>query len=262
MKRKLSVGDTLNEVFSIYGAHAGVLLPVAFWLFLAVAILNGIAGSHVVFLPLVIIVSTIAGTLYQGMVVGLVRDVQAGKSDSSVSELFDYAMPVILPLIGAGLLAGIGIGIGLILVVVPGLFLLTIWALIAPAIVIEHQRVIDSFKRSRELVRGNGWPVFGAIVVAFLIAFVGSAIFAAIAAAIADGWALRIVFSALASTITAPIGALVAGVLYYRLLAIGGPAAVPGAAGPVDPPLAPSPQEMPSPPASPDPPPPLAPPAS
>jgi hypothetical protein len=218
MNRKLDVGDTLGEVFRTYGAHAGVLLPVAFWLFLVVAIIDGLVGSNLALFPLVLVVSTIVGTLYQGMVVGLVRDVQDGRRDSSVSELFGFATPVLLPLIGAGLLSGIGIGIGMVLLIVPGLFLLTIWAVIAPAIVIERSGVIAAFRRSRELVRGNGWPVFGVIVVAFVISLVGGLIFASIAAGIADGPFVRIVFSALASTITAPIGALVAGVLYYRLL--------------------------------------------
>lgn len=224
MKRELSVGDTLSEVFSTYGAHAGVLLPVAFWLFLAVAIVDGLVGSTLALLPLVIVVSTIAATLYQGMVVGLVRDVQDGRRDSSVSELFGFAAPVLLPLIGAGLLSGLGIGIGIVLLIVPGLYLLTIWALIAPAIVIERRHVFDAFGRSRQLVRGNGWPVFWVIVVAFLISLAGGIVFGGIAASISDGPLVRIVFSALASTITAPIGALVAGILYYRLLAFEAPA--------------------------------------
>ena len=102
--------------------------------------------------------------------------------------------------------------------------------MIAPVIVVENSGVIDAFGRSRELVRGNGWPVFGVIVVAFLIVFVGGLVFGAIAAAIADGPLLRIVFSALASTITAPISALVAAVLYFRLREIEGAApAAPGA---------------------------------
>ncbi len=90
--------------------------------------------------------------------------------------------------------------------------------MIAPVIVVERSGVIDAFGRSRELVRGNGWPVFGVIIVAFLIAGVANAILSAIAGAIADGVILHIVFSALASTVTAPITALVAAVLYYRLL--------------------------------------------
>jgi hypothetical protein len=222
MNQKLSVGDTLSEVFSTYGAHAGALLPVAFWLFLVVAIVDGLVGSNLPLLPLLVVVSTVAGTLYQGMVVGLVRDIQDGRRDSSVSELFGYAAPVLLPLIGAGLLSGIGIGVGMVLLIVPGLILLTIWAVIAPAIVIERAGIFEAFGRSRQLVRGNGWPVFGVIIVAFLISLIGGIIFTSIAAGISDGPIVRIVFSALASTITAPIGALVAGILYYRLLAING----------------------------------------
>ncbi|MGE5407987.1 MAG: hypothetical protein ACM3NV_05190 [Syntrophothermus sp.] len=219
MRRRLDVGETLSEVFSIYGAHAGVLLPLAFWLFLGVAIVDGIIGSRLSLLWIGIVVSTIAATLYQGMVVGLVRDLQDGRRDASVRDLFDVAAPVVLPLIGAGLLSGLGIGVGLLLLIVPGLFLLTIWAVIAPVIVIERSGVFAAFGRSRALVRGNGWPVFWVVMVAFLISLAGAVVFGGIAASISQGPLVRIVFSALASTITAPITALAAGVLYYRLLA-------------------------------------------
>lgn len=242
MNNKLDVGGTLSEVFSIYRDNAGVLLPVAFWLFLVVAILNGIADSSLFLLLVASVVGIAAGTLYQGMVVNLVRDVQDGRRDFSAGELLSSATPFILPLIGAGILAGLGIGIGLILLIVPGLILLTIWAVIAPVIVVEKSPVLAAFGRSRELVRGNGWQVFGAIVVAFLIVIIGGIVFAAIAAAIADGPLLRIVFSALASTITAPVSALVAAVIYFRLRGSGSttdPAPV-AAPGPVDQPEPPA----------------------
>ena len=48
------------------------------------------------------------------------------------------------------------------------------WAVIAPVIVVERRGVFDAFGRSRQLVRGNGWPVFGTVLVAFLIAAVAS----------------------------------------------------------------------------------------
>jgi len=222
MNAKLDVGGALGEVFETYREQAGVLLPVAFWLFLLVAVIDGLTGDSLALFPVQILVATIAATLYQGIVVGLVRDVQDGRRDSSARELIDSAWPVVLPLIGAGILSGIGIAIGFFLLVVPGLILLTIWAVIAPVIVVERSGVIAAFGRSRELVRGNGWQVFGVIFVAFLIAAVAGVVLTLIAVSIADGPILRIVFSALASTLTAPIGALAAAVLYFRLLRLGG----------------------------------------
>lgn len=242
MERKLDVGATLSQVFSIYGAQAGVLLPVAFCLFLVVAIVDGILAGSLALFPLVMAISVIAATLYQGMVVGLVSDVQDGRRDSSVGDLVRATGPVILPLIGAGLLAGIGIGIGFILLVVPGLILLTIWAVIAPAIVVERRGVIEAFGRSRELVRGNGWQVFGVIFVAFVIAIVVQTILAVIAVGVHDSTVLRIIANVLASTLTAPITALVAAVIYFRLLALkegsGAAPADPASAPPPPPPPA------------------------
>lgn len=102
----------------------------------------------------------------------------------------------------------------------PGLYLATIWAVIAPAIVIERRSIFDAFGRSRQLVSGNGWPVFWTILVAYLIAIVASFALTAIADSIANGPLVRIVFSAIASTFTAPIIALVAAILYFRLQAL------------------------------------------
>ena len=48
--------------------------------------------------------------------------------------------------------------------IVPGLILITIWAVVAPSIVVEDKGVFEAFGRSRELVRGNGWKVFVAII--------------------------------------------------------------------------------------------------
>ena len=244
MDRKLDVGATLNEVFDTYRDQAGVLLPVAFWLFLVVAIVNGLTAGNFSLFWVGLVVSLAVGTLYQGMVVNLVSDIQDGRRDSSVGDLMRSALPVLAPLIGAGLLAGIGIGLGFVLLIAPGLYLATIWAVIAPAIVIERRGVFDAFGRSRQLVKGNGWPVLGTIVVAYLIAIVATLAFTAIGGAIANGPLVRIVFSALASTLAAPIGALVAAILYFRLL----PLQSEGAVAPTAPAAPPPPSEPPPPP--------------
>jgi hypothetical protein len=233
MDRKLDVGGALGQTFSTYRSQAGVLLPLAFTLFLLVAVIEDLVASSLALFPLGLAVSVIAGTLYQGMVVNVVRDAQDGRRDSSVEELVRATMPVVLPLIGAGLLAGIGIGIGLLLLVVPGLILMTIWAVIAPVIVVERTGVLAAFGRSRELVRGNGWQVFGVIVSVVLITIVAGVVFGAIAVSISDTAVMRILFNVIASTLTAPIAALAAAVVYFRLRELDIAAPIP-----VEPPVA------------------------
>ncbi|HWT90481.1 MAG TPA: hypothetical protein VN179_05145 [Solirubrobacterales bacterium] len=235
MEPKLSVGETINKAFSIYRDQAAVLLPVAFWLFLVVAVIEELAAESVAVGLVGVVVGLVANTLYQGMVVGLVSDVQDGRRDSSVGELMRSVLPVLWPLIGAGILAALGIAGGFILLVVPGLYLLTIWAVIAPVIVVERRRVFDAFGRSRHLVKGHGWAVFGTVLLAFLIVALAGIAFAVIAAALSEGVVTRIVFGTLASTLTAPVAALVAAVLYFRLRAIHGEQQQPAAEGLVAP---------------------------
>lgn len=218
MKNKLDVGGTLSQIFSIYRQQAGVLLPVAFGLYLLVAIVSALLAQSFFLGLIALAVGVIAGTLYQGMVVGLVRDVQDGRRGSSVGELIEATWPVVLPLIGAGILAGLGIAIGFLLLFVPGLILLTIWSVIAPVIVVEHSGAVDAFGRSRELVKGNGWQVFGVIFVVFLITGVATFVLSLIGAAISDTFVVQVLFSLIASTLTAPIAALAASAIYFNLL--------------------------------------------
>jgi hypothetical protein len=251
MKQKLEVGKTLSDSFAIYRDQAGVLLPVAFWLFLGVAIVEALTADEISLFWIGLVLSLAVSTLYQGMVVGLVNDVQDGRRDHSIGELIRSVAPVVGSLLGAGILAGLGVAAGFLLLVVPGLYLLTIWAVIAPVIVIERQKVFDSFGRSRQLVRDNGWTVFGTVVVAFLITFVAATIFTAIAAGLSDSQILEVVLLALATTFTAPIPALVAAVLYFRLREIKGDQ--PPAQSPVEGLTAPEPPTAPPPPPPPPP---------
>jgi hypothetical protein len=222
MEQKLSVGETLSEVFRIYRDQAGVLLPVAFWVFLVVAVIERLTAEVLALFPIALVVGLGATFLYQGMVVRLVEDVQDGRRDHSVGDLVRSVVPVLWPLVGAGILASLGIGGGLILLVVPGLYLLTIWAVVSPVIVIERRRVFDAFGRSRQLVRDHGWPTLGVMAVAFLIGAVVGILLVQLADALAEGDIVRVVFSVLAQTVTAPVEGLVAAVLYFRLLEIKG----------------------------------------
>ena len=120
--------------------------------------------------------------------------------------------------------------IGLVLLIVPGLFLLTIWSVTAPVVVLERTGVFAAFTRSRELVRGNGWQVLAVI----LVVFVGLAVVSTLAAIVSSG--LGDVGSAIVSWLvtsaTAPISALTAAVLYLTLRGRAGEPPLTAAAAP------------------------------
>lgn len=230
---ELTVGNVISEAFRHYGTHFATLIGVAIVVFVIAGLIQGLLQStdSWVLRLLGSIVSLVAGVLYTGFVVSLVSDVRDGKRDFTVGELLSSASPAILPLIGNGILFGIAVGIGLFLLIIPGLWLLTIWAVTAPAIVIERRGAIEAFGRSYDLVRGHGWTVFGAIVVAWLI-LVGFGILAAvIGVAIADA-AGSIILSIIVSTLAAPFAALVASVLFFDLREQEGSAVEPAAAPP------------------------------
>jgi hypothetical protein len=212
--RRVEPGRIISEVFRIYREQAGVLLPVAIVLFGINALVGYFLRDGALAL-IASIVSLVIATFYQGMVVQLVRDVIDGRRDSSAGDLLRSVSPVVLTLIIVSILAGLATGIGFILLIVPGLYLMTIWSVIAPVVVVERTGVFDSFGRSRALVKGHGWQVFGVIVLVVVLLLVVTIITAILIDAVGDAggsaisWALNV--------LTAPITALVAAVLYFAL---------------------------------------------
>jgi hypothetical protein len=247
MNEKLDVGTVLQRVVDVYRSQFGLLIPAALIVFVPVAVLNGlIATGGGVLAALVAGILGIVGTYwFQGMVVEATEDILDGRRDHTLASLFESVTPVLLPLIGAGILAGIGIAIGFILIIVPGLILLTIWSVVAPAIVAERKGVFEAFGRSRELVKGHGWQVFGVIVVLFLLQLIVGGIVQAIFRSASDTFASFAIADLIVRVLIAPLSALAAAVMFFELKRLHGE---PVAGGAVAPPAAPPPGAPTSPP--------------
>jgi len=178
----VTVGGILGEAWRLYTKFFARFFAVAVIVFLIVNLLNALLGwivgtgsGVVVLVALITTVVSLVGTFWvQGALVYAVEDVRDGRIDSSIGELFERVRPYLGTLIVAGILAGLGIAVGFVLLIIPGLVLLTWWCLIVPVIVLEGKRVGESFSRSRELVRGHGWTVFGIIILAVLASAIAS----------------------------------------------------------------------------------------
>ncbi len=221
MSSRVDVGGVIRSTFEIYRDQFPVLIPAAAVVFVITGILSALLIAASPGLGLVALILTlIATTLFTGMVVELVADVQDGRRDATAGQLLQAAMPVIGQLILVGIVAGIAIVVGFILLVVPGLILITIWSVAAPVVVLERPGGLRALGRSRELVRGDGWNVFAVILLMIvLVGVVSSGLqLAADAANGAFGLGVRVVLGIL----TAPISALATAVLYFQLRGSGG----------------------------------------
>lgn len=224
----------LREAWTHYKEHASHLLPIAFIVYVVVALLSAILTSTVGLLGGLIagIISIIGLFWVQGALVKAVEDIRDGRADLSLGETFDAVKPRLASITGAGLLAGLGIGLGLILLIVPGLILATLWVLIIPVIVLEGRSAMESFGRSTELVRGHGFQVFGVIVLTILI-LIGVGIVLGLLLAFFPTGVRSFLADVISGTLTAPFIVLVWTLLYYRLQGARG--TTEGAGGPGSP---------------------------
>jgi hypothetical protein len=212
------LSGVFGEAWELYKAHWRHFFSIAFIVFVVLAAVGIVLTALLGWLGLLIgALISLAGTFWlQGALIQAVSDVRDGRADLSVSETFSQVYPRLGTIIVAGLLLGLAIAVGLLLLIVPGLYLMTIWIAVIPAIVLENRGIGESLGRSRELVRGYGWNVFGVIVLTILILLgVGIAI-GLILSPLAE-WLGSLIQQIVANTIVTPFVVAVWTLVYYRL---------------------------------------------
>jgi hypothetical protein len=208
----------IREAWGYYKAHWRHLVPIAFVVYAAIAIISALLTAALTWLGALIaaLISLVGLFWVQGALATAVEDIRDGRADMSLGETFSRVRPQLGAIVVAGVLAGLGIFLGLLLLIVPGLILITWWILIVPVIALERTSAGESFGRSRELVRGYGWNVFGVIVLTILV-LLGFEIVLSIALIPVADWLRSLISSVVSGTLTAPFIALVWTLLYLRL---------------------------------------------
>jgi hypothetical protein len=205
----------------MYKAHWRHLIPIAFVVYLLISLfallLVVLLGWFGAFVGALI---ALAGVFWlQGALVIAIDDVRDGRVDLSIRETLNRVLPRLNTLTFAGLLAAVGITIGFLLLIVPGLILITLWLLIVPAIMLENRGVFESFGRSRQLVSGHGWSVFGVIVLTVAILIAVNIGLSLVEAAFDSRW-LNLLLDIASQTAAVPFLALAWTITYFELRAI------------------------------------------
>jgi hypothetical protein len=224
MEAKLDVGRVFEQIFRIYRKQFVLLIGGGLALFVPVALINGLLYEQggLVLSLVSNAIGLMALFLYQAMVVEAARDILDGRRDQTIGGLFSSARKVLGPVLIAGILASIAITLVFLLLIIPSLYLLTIWAVIIPVVVIERTRALAAFERSRKLVKGNGWQVFGVLVVLFVGSFLIQILISALIGGISDSWTGFSLAVLLTSLLLIPLSALAASVIFFELKALRG----------------------------------------
>ena len=219
----MRIGEVLGEAWSLYTRFLGRFFLTALVVFAALDLLSALASTaggswwRALWGLIAVVVGVVGLFWVQAALVETVNDVRDGRADRSIGETFETVRPVLVTATVAGIVAAIGIAIGFVLLIVPGLYLLTIWSMLIPVIVLERRSVEEAFGRSREIVRGNGWPVFGLILVTFVIVAIASLLIQAAFSPLPDflgNW----LGSLIADSLTVPFAAAALATAYFHLV--------------------------------------------
>jgi hypothetical protein len=94
----------------------------------------------------------------------------------SLGDSLRVGLARVIPILLLAIVMGLLMGLGFLLLIVPGLILLTMWWVATPACVVERTGPWTSLKRSAALTKGHRWKIFGLIILLFIINLIVSQI--------------------------------------------------------------------------------------
>jgi len=231
LSRRREVGELIEDAWRLFTANLGLFLPIAIVIIVPVDLLvlgvgygqlwdgydssppadeqvMAIVLTFLVFQPLVT-----AAHIAAVMALGRGERPTPWWSVARGLERWAAVLCVIL-------LSAVVVGIGFICLIVPGIYLGVALYFGTQAVVAESRSPVDALRRSRDLVRGQWWRVFGIGIVFSVMIGVLTALITAgidIGADAADSQALALLGAMIGDVLTIAFTALAATLVFFDL---------------------------------------------
>ena len=231
----------LRHALALFGLVAIVVVPVQLvqLLFtLSITPATEAAGSEAAFTGTVSDggAATLTGLIFGGLLVGLltfvattlatgacfkaVADAYLGDQPDT-SESLRFARGRLGSLILVSLLGAVLTFLGFLLFVLPGVYLWIAFSVAAPVLLFEGVKGSGALGRSRRLVQGRWWPVFGTLLLGFILAaVVGGIITSILTGVLALGSGSGGFVEALVGAVAGSVAAIVTTPFQAALIAI------------------------------------------
>ena len=95
-----------------------------------------------------------------------------------VNDIWPVVKKNFISLIAVSILVAVVITAGFLFLILPGIYLMIVFSLIVPIMIIEQKSIGESFSRCFTLISGKWWSTFGLVVITSIIVAVMSQIFA------------------------------------------------------------------------------------
>lgn len=192
--RPLGIGEILDAAIKLYGRNTAALWRIVAFVIIPVAIVqqaiigstlpagafvhdgtlytfNGTLGTPAGAAIIDIVLSALAVLVVNGALALCLVDAYIGQP-LNWRESLTAATGRLGSLILLSLMYGILVVIGLVLLIVPGVYLIVVWSVAIPALMFEHAGGFKALTRSFELVRGRWWATFAVMVVTIVALFI------------------------------------------------------------------------------------------
>ena len=182
--------EILDMIFSLYQNHFQLILSICTVYFVLTLGMNLLTGISIFFfessgiqgraiaidlvgvgITIVVALFSVGALLFAGAQAFLGKQISASAAFGQVTRRFGSYL-------GSSLLLGLIVGLLAITIIgIPfAIYFATRWGFYAQAVLIEEHSATNALKRSRELVKGAWWRVFGIMLAIFLLAFMIQAV--------------------------------------------------------------------------------------
>jgi uncharacterized membrane protein len=172
-----SVGEAMSYGWKAYWRNAGPLIVIAI-IVIAINVVIQLVGGGVTGIAASIVLDLIDLVVLLVLAMGLIRAslaVVEGRTPEVGMLLHTDGFG---PYLVGAILVGLGVFVGTLLCIIPGVILAVMWQFFGYVIVEQPTTgPTDAMRRSVEITKGHRWPLFGLLVLLFLINLVGALLF-------------------------------------------------------------------------------------
>lgn len=171
--KAMTFAEMLDTAFRIVRDHFATLVGLSAVVHVPLAFINGqlqpapgqFAWGR---FGLGLLISLLGTPIVATALTHAIGEIYLGRS-ATIDRSLRAALGIIVPLSGTMLLATLGTLVGLLLLVIPGIYLILAWMLTWPVMVLENRFGTTALARSRSLMRGNVLRALGIVVIGWII---------------------------------------------------------------------------------------------